>query len=283
MMKAILLTISIFLSFLTIAYANKPTTVNSEDLRLYTLDCGSITVHDIASFSDNGAYPHEAKQFSTPCFLIKDPKGWLLWDLGIGDQYLGHTVEDKKHDVSITVKKSLIQQLKSLGLSPNDIKFVSLSHTHFDHTGNVSLFPNAVWLIDAREYRYASQHPLPHQANSAAIAALQQDHKILLKGDYDVFGDGKVEILSTPGHTPGHTSLEVHLPHTGVVILSGDLYHTRKAYELKLIPSFNTDRAQTQASMEKIDAILKRTNGRLVIEHDTGDIAALPQLPNYLN
>lgn len=65
--------------------------------------------------------------------------------------------------------------------------------------------------------------------------------------------------------------------------MSGDLYRTRKAYELKLIPSFNTDHAQTQASMEKVDTILKDTNGRLVVEHDTGDIAALPQFPNYLN
>ena len=282
-MKTILLTISIFLSFLTIVYADSPTTGNSEDLRLYMLDCGSVTVHDMASFSDTGAYPHESMQLSTPCFLIKDPKGWLLWDLGMGDQYLGHTVEDKKHDVSITVKKSLIQQLKTLGLSPKDIKFVGLSHTHFDHMGNVSLFPNAIWLIEKSEYAYTKQTPLASSLDATEVAMLQHDHKILLKGDYDVFGDGKVEILSTPGHTPGHTSLEIHLPHTGVVILSGDLYHTRKAYELKLIPPFNTDRAQTQASMAKIDAILKDSNGRLVIEHDTDDIKALPQFPNYLN
>lgn len=51
-MKTILLTLSILISFLTIAYANTPTTENNEDLRLYTLDCGSITVHDIASFSE---------------------------------------------------------------------------------------------------------------------------------------------------------------------------------------------------------------------------------------
>ncbi len=282
-MKTIRLILGIGFLFLTTAYANTPTIGNSEDLRLYTLDCGSITVHDIASFSDTGAYPHAAMQFATPCFLIKNPKGWLLWDLGMGDQYLGHTVEDTKHDVSITVKKSLIQQLKALGLSPNDIRFVSLSHTHFDHMGNVSLFPNAVWLIEESEYAYIKQTPLASSLDATEVAILQHDHKTLLKGDYDVFGDGKVKILSTPGHTPGHASLEIHLPHKGVVILSGDLYHTRKAYSLKLIPSFNTDHAQTQASMKKVDAILKSSNGRLVIEHDTGDIAALPRPPNYLN
>ncbi len=68
-MKAILVTIWIFFSFLTTAYANSLTIGNSKDLRLYTLDCGSVTVHDIASFSDTGAYPHEAKQLSTPCFF----------------------------------------------------------------------------------------------------------------------------------------------------------------------------------------------------------------------
>ena len=138
-------------------------------------------------------------------------------------------------------------------------------------------------LKEEPEYVYTKKTPLASSLDATEVAMLQHVHKILLKGDYDVFGDGKVEILSTPGHTPGHASLEIHLPHTGVVILSGDLYHTRKAYELKLVPSFNTDRAQTQASMEKIDAILKSTNGRLVVEHDTGDITALPQFPNYLN
>ncbi|MCD6046084.1 MAG: beta-lactamase [Gammaproteobacteria bacterium] len=274
---------TIFLTFLITASAAKPAIKNNQDVRLYTLDCGSVTVHDIAPFSSTGAYPHESAQFSTPCFLIKDSKGWLLWDLGMGEQYLGRTVEDTKHGVSITAKKSLIQQLKVLGLSPNDIRFVGLSHAHFDHTGNASLFPNAVWLIEEQEYAYANRSPLPSSVDSTTAITLKPYHKILLKGNYDVFGDGKVEILYTPGHTPGHASLEIHLPHTGVVILSGDLYHMRKSYVLKQIPSFNTDPAQTKASMEKVDAILKNSKGRLVIQHDASDIAALPQIPNYLD
>jgi len=70
-----------------------------------------------------------------------------------------------------------------------------------------------------------------------------------LAGDHDVFGDGSVTILSTPGHTPGHQSLLVRLPKTGSVVLSGDAVHFRDNWEHRRVPSMNTDRAQTLASL----------------------------------
>ncbi len=107
--------------------------------------------------------------------------------------------------------------------------------------------------------------------------------KILLDGDYDVFGDGAVQILSTPGHTPGHASLKVVLANQGVIILSGDLYHTRQAYIHRLVPTFNTHREDTLTSMTQIDNILHETQSKLIIQHDMGDFAQLPQLPEYFS
>jgi glyoxylase-like metal-dependent hydrolase (beta-lactamase superfamily II) len=264
----------------TIAAATNSSSAGS-DIRLYALNCGYIDVQDMASFSNTNFYPHKERRLADPCFLIKHPKGWLLWDLGLGDQYVNHPTEDKKHQIVITVPVSLVTQLKQLGLTPNDIQYVAFSHTHFDHTGNVGLFPNATFIMQKTEYEYTQQKPLSSAVTDDLFSILKNKRKTLLTGDYDVFGDGTVQILSTPGHTPGHESLKLQLPKRGVVILSGDLYHTREAYLHKLVPTFNTSEADTLSSMRRIDSILQDTHGQLIVQHDLGDFSSLPKIPNY--
>lgn len=277
--KFLLLAMSLLFSLfaLTLSYA-KPI-----DTRLYVLNCGYIDIKDFSSFSDANFYPHEPMRLAAPCFLIKDPKGWMLWDLGLGDQYINHPHKDDKLGVVFTVPVSLADQLKKIGLTPKDIKFVGISHAHLDHVGNLSLFPNATFIMQQAEYDYIEKKPVPMGILDNTYTFLKDKHKILLNGDYDVFSDGAVKILSTPGHTPGHQSLEVILPNKGTVILSGDLYHTRQAYVHKLVPTFNTSRTETLASMARMDKILQDTHAQLIIQHDSNDFSALPKAPQYLH
>lgn len=255
----------------------------SKDIRLYTLNCGYVDIHDMSSFSDTNFYPHQTFRLAAPCFLIQHPKGWLLWDTGLGDQYLNQRFDDKKHGITEVVPVSLIAQLRQLGLTPDSITYVGLSHTHFDHTGNIALFSNATFLMQRSEYEFIQQRPLSSAVDQSTFSILKDKHKILLKGDYDVFGDHTVLILFTPGHTPGHESLEIVLPNQGVIVLSGDLYHTRQAYLHRLVPVFNTSRTDTLSSMDRVNAILRDTHGRLIIQHDSDDFASLPKMPEYLN
>lgn len=252
------------------------------DIRLYTLNCGSMKIDDPSRFSDNNFYGKKPLSFADPCFLIKHPKGWMLWDLGLGDQYLGTPYKTPNGSVW-TVNQSLIAQLKQLNLTPDDIIYVGLSHTHFDHTGNAALFPDTTWLIQRSEYDSLA----PKEASTPEIHNLLQvlrpAGKILIKGDYDVFGDGSVIVLSMPGHTVGHQALEINLPHSGTIILSGDLYHTRAAYQHQLIPVFNYSRTETLASMQKMQKILDKTHAKLIIQHEPKDYAQLPKPPEYLN
>ena len=97
-------------------------------------------------------------------------------------------------------------------------------------------------------------------------------------GDRDIFGDGKVVMLSTPGHTPGHHSLLVRLP-SGPVILSGDLWHFTEQVANDGVPPFNTDRAQTLASMDRIRKLARNIGARVVIQHERDDIGKLPTFP----
>jgi N-acyl homoserine lactone hydrolase len=102
-----------------------------------------------------------------------------------------------------------------------------------------------------------------------------------LEGDLDVFGDGSVTILSTPGHTPGHESLLVHLPKTGWVVLSGDLAHFKDNWENRRVPSMNTSAEQTQASLKRIADLMAEKNAQLWINHDKLQTLGQKRSPDY--
>jgi N-acyl homoserine lactone hydrolase len=112
--------------------------------------------------------------------------------------------------------------------------------------------------------------------------ALEPANTVLITGDHDVLGDGSVQIIQAPGHTPGHTVLLVRLADAGPILLSGDLWHLAESRAHRRVPPFNTDRAQTLASMDKVEAIVRSTGARVVIQHEADDIAALPRFPDYL-
>jgi glyoxylase-like metal-dependent hydrolase (beta-lactamase superfamily II) len=89
-----------------------------------------------------------------------------------------------------------------------------------------------------------------------------------LQGDHDVFGDGSVMLIATPGHTPGHQSMLVRLPRTGAVVLSGDAAHFRENWDARRVPSINENKEQTAASIEKLAALIDREHAQLWINHD---------------
>jgi N-acyl homoserine lactone hydrolase len=87
-----------------------------------------------------------------------------------------------------------------------------------------------------------------------------------IEGDHDVFGDGSVVLLSTPGHSPGHQSLYVKLAHTGGVVISGDLYHYSAERTLGRVPP-REQSLETPASRKRIEDFLQRTHSQLWIGH----------------
>jgi glyoxylase-like metal-dependent hydrolase (beta-lactamase superfamily II) len=106
---------------------------------------------------------------------------------------------------------------------------------------------------------------------------------MILDGDYDVFGDGTVVVISTPGHTPGHESLFVKLKKTGAVVLSGDLYHYPAERTLKDFTPFAAlgNPAQEVASKAKVEALLKEKKAKMWIQHDIVANAQLKKSPAY--
>jgi glyoxylase-like metal-dependent hydrolase (beta-lactamase superfamily II) len=141
--------------------------------------------------------------------------------------------------------------------------------------------PNATLLIGQKEWD-AITAPKPMQgANVAGFKHwISGGGKVEpLSGDKDVFGDGRVIVLRTPGHTPGHQSLLVRLEEKGPVVLVGDAVHFHENYEANGVPGFNYDRAETIASIERIKQIEKNLKATVIIQHDPRDIGKLPPFP----
>jgi glyoxylase-like metal-dependent hydrolase (beta-lactamase superfamily II) len=230
--------------------------------KLYVLNCGEGTAGDISRWTP-GLNEGKTMDFVDSCYLVKHAKGWFLWDTGIADAVAampnGLTPADPKA-VTWRRPKTLAAQLEQLGLKPGDVKMMAVSHTHPDHTGNVELFPQAMLYVQKAEYDWPGANNEPRFKPSHPVE--------LLAGDKDVFGDGSVSILSTPGHTPGHQSLLVKLPKTGAVVLSGDAVHFKDNWDNRRVPSMNANKDQSAASMQKIADTLSKEKAQLWINHD---------------
>jgi N-acyl homoserine lactone hydrolase len=261
-----------------------PCTARAPELRLYVLDCGHATFKDMGGFSDTGEYDGKPGEIAAPCFLVRHPKGDLLWDAGLGDHYnYPKEGSDAAPGVHVTVPVTLIAQLQSLNLTPKSINFIAFSHLHWDHTGNANEFADSVWIMNKLELAAALTLPPPGGVLPETWSAYKTAKTETIEGDYDVFGDGRVMILRAPGHTPGHQVLKLKLQKSGTVILSGDLYHLRTNRLFKRVPVYNADRADTLASMSRIETIIKNTHGRLIVQHDPRDFQTLPKPPAYLD
>ncbi|HUL66656.1 MAG TPA: N-acyl homoserine lactonase family protein [Burkholderiaceae bacterium] len=243
--------------------------------RLYVLDCGVNQGKDQARWSP-GVNEGKPIELSDNCYLIRHAKGLLLWDTGIPDAVAAMPDGLVTANGAITQRrtKTLAAQLTEIGVKPSDIRYVAISHTHGDHVGNVALFPSSTILIQGAEYDWAMSQP-----TKPAFAADQKVDK--LNGDKDVFGDGSVMILSTPGHTPGHQSLLVHLSKTGALVLSGDAVHFRDNWDNHRVPSMNVNRDQTLASMQRIAGVLKDQKAQLWINHDKPQSVQQRHAPEY--
>ncbi|WP_179009306.1 N-acyl homoserine lactonase family protein [Winogradskyella forsetii] len=253
-----------------------------EGVKLYTLDGGTVQVNKLEVFSQDTTYQGQSKTFADAFYIIEHPNGRMLWDAGLAEGLVGQEPFSTPDGVfKVSRKDSVMSQLKSLNLTPEDFDFIALSHTHFDHTGSASKFADATWLVQASEYDFITSEEQKKGDNYPPISQLKNVEK--LNGDYDVFGDGTVVIKSMPGHTPGHQALFLKLENAGNVLLTGDLYHFQENRDNKGIPSFNYDVEATLKSMELFEAFAKENNAAVYIQHSADDFNRLPKYPKYLD
>jgi N-acyl homoserine lactone hydrolase len=241
------------------------------EVTLTRIDCGiDAEPRDVARFSDTYAYPNLKLTFVFSCYLIKHGSDAMVWDTGFAPGSNPNAP-----------KVALGDRLKEVGVSPEQVKFVGISHYHGDHTGQLDPFTNATLLIGKGDWDGVTATPPLQGANAAGFKRwIDEKRKVEpLTADKDVFGDGSVVVLRTPGHTPGHSALLVMLKGMGPVLLSGDLMHFRENYEFTGVPSFNVDRAATVASLARVKEIARNLKATVIIQHDAREVARLPAFP----
>src|SRR5215213_9804787 len=243
--------------------------------KLYVINCGEGVAGDISRWSP-GVNEGKSMEFVDNCYLIRHSQGWLLWDTGVTDAVAAMPDGLAPADPKATHwrrPKTLISQLDQIGVKPAEIKFLAISHTHPDHVGNVELFPQAMLLVQKAEYEWP---------NPMGVGRFKPEHPVTkLEGDHDVFGDGSVVIISTPGHTPGHQSLLVKLPNKGALVLSGDAVHFKSNWDNRRAPSINEDKDKTLASMQRIADVLAKEKAQLWINHDKQQRDSLKMAPGF--
>ncbi|WP_297690784.1 N-acyl homoserine lactonase family protein [uncultured Eudoraea sp.] len=260
-------------------------TSSKTEVKLYTFDGGTVVVNTLGLFAQDESYKGQSKEFADAFYVIKHPKGNLMWDAGLPESLVGLPEPYTSPDGAFTVsrKDSVLNQLEQIGMTPDDFKYISLSHTHFDHSGHANLFKNSTWLVQKEEYDFVTGKEV-RESNPDMYNAIKDLKKIKkIKGDFDVFKDGTVILKYMPGHTPGHQVLFLDLKEHGPMLLSGDLYHFYENREYKRIPIFNYDVAQTRESMKKFEAFAEEKKAKVYLQHQKDDFNNMPKAPQYLN
>jgi glyoxylase-like metal-dependent hydrolase (beta-lactamase superfamily II) len=150
----------------------------------------------------------------------------------------------------------------------------------------VGLFPDSTIVMQRAEYSWIHSPSGPNdnvnQLMALARKLMGSPKKLqLIDGDTDVFGDGSVTLVSTPGHTPGHQSLLVHLRNSGFIILSGDVVHLEENFSENIVPSLNTSKAESIASMARVRQLMATYNAKLFINHDKRQTDRLKLVPAF--
>jgi N-acyl homoserine lactone hydrolase len=272
------------------------TAASPEGMKLYVFTSQPL---DIAkSALSSGATGNEKFMIPVGFFLIKHPKGNVLFDTGDNDK----VITDKTYwgpmagllDKGVSADLAIDTQLEKVGIKASDINYVILGHMHLDHAGNVSKFPNATIVVQRDEIQNAFwPHPgtaccyittdFSNLRASDGGGMANKQPMIELNGDLDLFGDGSVYVHRAVSHTPGSQIALIRLPKTGLVVLTSDLCYSKENLDKDILPSI----ALTYDPMGMLDGYhyvkqaVDREKGDVIFAHDPDVFKAHKHSPEY--
>ncbi len=258
------------------------------DIRLYMFQTGRIRQREVNIKLGAG---QDVFYTPIPWFLITHPKGNVVIDGGIAVEAAR---DPKAHwgavsDVywpELTEDTGCINAMQAHGFDPKDVRYVLQSHLHLDHTGAIGRFPNATHIVQRKEYEYA----FTADWFAAGGYILKDIDKPGLKwffldgpqtDGFDLYGDGVIKMIFTPGHSPGHQSFLITLPETGAVLLTIDATYTMDHWNEKCLPGFLTSAIEVSHSVKKLRMLAEQTDAMVVTGHDPDAWPSFRQAPAY--
>jgi N-acyl homoserine lactone hydrolase len=217
---------------------------------------------------DCGAHIHLPYFF----YLIRHPEGDVLFDSGAHPELidspqgrLGAAADS--YDLVMAPGDDVVNRLRTIGIEPDAVGHVVQSHLHFDHAGGLGFLPEATVYVQRDELPFAYWPPVYQRDGFVRRDFDSVTRWKQLRGEYDVFNDGRLVIFPTPGHTPGHQSLLVKLTDQAY-ILAGDAVFDEDKMARRCLPGLLWSPDAMIESWERIEEMQRRHNARLIITHD---------------
>lgn len=245
-------------------------------VRLYGCVCGQF--HSAGAGLGMAA---ERVSVPIPFYVIDHPDGVALFDCGLHAEL---TSEDDPYrqrlrrqgmDSTVTADELPDAALKRLDIDPARVRYVALSHLHFDHAGGLHALPNATVVVQTREWE-AGADDATAQRYFLPKRFFDLGHPVkLVDGEHDLFGDGSVTLHPSFGHTPGHQSMRVKSA-MGDHILVGDACYHCEVVETRAFPEYS-DHAAMNASLDSLLA-MRAPDTVMVFGHDPAQWGERPVL-----
>jgi N-acyl homoserine lactone hydrolase len=204
-------------------------------------------------------------------WAIEHELGWVLVDCGphpelaiAPEARLGAQAE--MSDVKVAADDHVVARLATIGVDPVEVTDVIATHLHYDHCGGLALLPQATVHVQQAELDFATDPPIYQASAYTPDDWSSVDHWAIHEGEHDLFEDGSILLIPTPGHTPGHQSVLVRLPEATVICVVDAAYTPQNLSDRKL-PGYLWNPDAVIASYERLETLQAKTNAHLTFSH----------------
>jgi glyoxylase-like metal-dependent hydrolase (beta-lactamase superfamily II) len=232
-------------------------------VKVEMLDGGWVT--GSAAIWRQGEDPAKSLRFPVPAYLVETGSERILIDTGLHPGACADGAAFYGGSPTMSLFSFELERPVHEQVDATTITMIVLTHLHYDHAGGLSLLPSKIPIVVQRREWEAGSDAAAIERNFFFPRDYVDGERevVLVDGDHDLLGDGSIELLLTPGHTPGHQSVRVGEG----LLLGADVTHFASGLDDHRFPAFADDHAEQRRSAERLRA-LRDGGTRVIPGHD---------------